>query len=279
MIIYFLKSIVLGIVQGFTEFLPVSSTAHLILSVNLLKLDFTEFIKSFIIIIQFASILAVIVLYWKKIWSSWDNIKKIITAFIPTAILGLIFYKVVKNFLQESLEIIALALFLGGVVMLLLEKRYKHKKQLVTNIKEGLNDEQKVELEKEEVNDIKDISYFQCFLIGVFQALAIVPGVSRSAATILGGLSLGIGRLAIVEFSFLLAIPTMLAASSLDLIKTGFVFNFNDLIFLIIGFIFSFIVAWISIKFLLKFIKKNDFRIFAWYRIILGVAIFLFLYT
>ena len=112
----------------------------------------------------------------------------------------------------------------------------------------------------------------------MFQALAIVPGVSRSAATILGGLSLGIGRLAIVEFSFLLAIPTMLAASSLDLIKTGFIFNFNDLIFLIIGFIFSFIIAWASIKFLLKFIKKNDFRIFAWYRIVLGVALFLILY-
>jgi undecaprenyl-diphosphatase len=279
MIIYFLKSIILGVVQGFTEFLPISSTAHLILSVNLLKLDFTEFIKSFIIIIQFASILAVIILYWKKIWSSWDNIKKIIVAFIPTAILGLIFYQVVKNFLQESLEIIALALFLGGVLMLLLEKRYKHKKQLALSAEEGIGSDQKKDLEKKEANDIKDISYTQCFLIGIFQALAMVPGVSRSAATILGGLSLGIGRLAIVEFSFLLAIPTMLAASSLDLIKTGFTFNFNDLIFLIIGFVFSFIVAWISIKFLLKFIKKNDFRIFAWYRIALGIILFLFLYA
>lgn len=278
MVIYFLKSIVLGVVQGFTEFLPISSTAHLILSVNLLKLGFTDFIKSFIIIIQFASILAVIILYWKKIWSSWDNIKKIIVAFIPTAILGLIFYKLVKNFLQESLEIIALALFLGGVLMLFLEKRYKHKKESSLNIEEGTANNKKIELGEKENNDIESISYSQCFLIGVFQALAIVPGVSRSAATILGGLSLGIGRLAIVEFSFLLAIPTMLAASSLDLIKTGFIFNFNDLIFLIIGFIFSFIIAWASIKFLLKFIKKNDFRIFAWYRIVLGVALFLILY-
>jgi undecaprenyl-diphosphatase len=223
--------------------------------------------------------LAVIILYWKKIWSSWDNIKKIIVAFIPTAILGLVFYRVVKNFLQESLDIIALALFLGGVVMLLLEKRYQHKKELALSAKEGIDSDQKMEPEKKEVNDIKDISYTQCFLIGIFQALAMVPGVSRSAATILGGLSLGIGRLAIVEFSFLLAIPTMLAASSLDLIKTGFSFSPNELIFLIIGFIFSFIVAWISIKFLLKFIKKNDFRIFAWYRIILGVILFLILYT
>ncbi|MDD3711050.1 MAG: undecaprenyl-diphosphate phosphatase [Patescibacteria group bacterium] len=265
MIIYFLKSIILGIVQGFTEFLPISSTAHLILSVNLLKLDFSEFIKSFIIIIQFASILAVIILYWKKIWSSWENIKKIIIAFIPTAILGLLFYKIVKNFLQESLDIIALALFLGGVIMLFLEKRYIRKMGEATDVVD--------------IKDIKDISYQQCFFIGIFQALAMIPGVSRSAATILGGLSMGISRLAIVEFSFLLAIPTMLAASSLDLIKTGFNFSFNDLIFLIIGFIVSFIVAWFSIKFLLKFIKKNDFRVFAWYRIILGVIIFLFLYT
>ncbi len=293
MIIYFLKGLVLGIAQGFTEFLPISSTAHLILSVNLLKLEFTEFLKSFIIIIQFASILAVIILYWKRIWSSFKNIKKIIIAFIPTAILGLVFYKIVKNFLQESLDIIALALFLGGIAMLFLEKGYDRKKNTEAikkrnytknnlsrdSILEGEGVNLEISIDKIEATNIENISYRQCFFIGIFQALAIIPGVSRSAATILGGLSIGVGRLAIVEFSFLLAIPTMLAASSLDLIRTGFNFNLNDLIFLLIGFIFSFIVAWFSIKFLLNFVKKNNFKIFAWYRIALGVLIFLFLYA
>ncbi|MFA5644647.1 MAG: undecaprenyl-diphosphatase UppP [Patescibacteria group bacterium] len=259
----YLKSFLLGVIQGFTEFLPISSTAHLILGVNLLKIDFSDFIKSFIIIIQLASILAVIILYWKKLWQNFEYLKKIIIAFIPTAILGLVFYKIVKNFLQENLGIIALALFLGGVAIVILERKYKER---------GGE-------ERDKVVDISNISYKQCFIIGLFQSLAMIPGVSRSASTILGGLSLGIGRLAIVEFSFLLAIPTMIAASSWDLIQSGFSFNYNETIFLIIGFLVSFVTAWLSIKFLINFIKKNNFLIFAWYRIFLGVVIFLFLYV
>ena len=141
--------------------------------------------------------------------------KKLLVAFIPTAVIGFLAYNLVKNFLQESLAIIALALLLGGVLMLKLERRYseKNKDNLVDNL------------------DISSISYWQCFLIGIFQSLAIIPGVSRSAATILGGLSLGIRRLLIVEFSFFLAIPTMLAASSLDLIKSEFNFSSSELIF------------------------------------------------
>lgn len=258
-----LKSLALGIVQGFTEFLPISSTAHLILSAKVLKLNFSDFIKSFIIIIQFGSILAVIVLYWKKIWKNHIvYFKKIITAFIPTAILGFVFYKIVKNFLHENLEIISLALFLGGVAIIVLERKYKEKS--------------KDQVKK--INNIKDISYKQCFIIGLYQSIAIIPGISRSAATILGGLSLGISRFVIIEFSFLLAIPTMLAASSWDLLKSGFNFNNNEIIFLIIGFISSFLMAWVSIKFLLNFIKKNNFLLFGWYRVLLGVLIFLFLY-
>jgi undecaprenyl-diphosphatase len=256
----YLKSLILGIVQGFTEFLPVSSTAHLILSSKILKLELSDFLKSFIIIIQFGSILAVIFLYWNKILKNHlIYFKKIMTAFIPTALLGLLFYNIVKNFLHESIGIIALALFLGGVLIIIFERRYKDNK----NIK---------------IVDLKDISYQQCFIIGLFQSLAMIPGVSRSAATIMGGLSLGIGRLAIVEFSFLLAIPTMFAASSLDLLKNGLSFSYNEIIFLAIGFVASFFVALFSIKFLLNFIKKNSFLIFAWYRVFIGVLIFLFLY-
>ncbi len=263
MIIDLLKSLVLGAVQGFTEFLPISSTAHLIIGVRWMNLPMSSFMKSYIIIIQLASILAVVIFFWKKLWSNpWIYFKKLLVAFIPTAVIGFLAYNLVKNFLQESLAIIALALLLGGVLMLKLERRYseKNKDNSVDNL------------------DISSISYWQCFLIGIFQSLAIIPGVSRSAATILGGLSLGIRRLLIVEFSFFLAIPTMLAASSLDLIKSEFNFSSSELFFLGVGFIASFFVAWLSIKFLLNFIKKYNFNPFAWYRIIFGTLVLSYLY-
>ncbi|MFA5420547.1 MAG: undecaprenyl-diphosphatase UppP [Patescibacteria group bacterium] len=261
-LLYYSKAAILGFVQGFSEFLPISSTAHLLLSVELLRIDLNDFIKSFVIIIQLGSILAVLVLYWNKIISNISiYFKKLLVAFIPTAILGLIFYKVVKNVFQESFLIISLALFLGGILILILEKR--HKREVDTN----LNSEW-----------INEISYKKCFYIGIFQALAMIPGVSRSAATIFGGLSLGVSRKSIVEFSFLLAIPTMAAASGLDLIKSSFSFNQKELIFLTIGFVLSFFVAIIFIKFLINYIKKNDFKIFAWYRIFLAIAILIFFY-
>lgn len=262
----------MGIIQGITEFLPISSTAHLLLSSKLLNLELNDFLKSFIVIIQLGSILAVIILYWKKVWSNWLlYFKKIIVAFIPTAILGLIFYQVVKNYLQESLEIISLALFLGGVLMISFERRYKEKREALIEADKNIPIEREME--------IKDIPYWQCAVIGLFQGLAIIPGVSRSAATIIGGLALGISRVAIVEFSFLLAVPTMLAASSLDLYKSAPNFSGNEIFLLAIGFIMSFVVAWFSIKFLLNFVKKNSFTLFGWYRVLLGVALFLWLYV
>lgn len=267
----FLKSLILGVVQGLTEFLPISSTAHLLLSSRLLNLELSNFLKSFIVIIQLGSILAVIILYWKKVFSNWLlYFKKIIVAFIPTAVLGLVFYQVVKNYLQESLEVISLALFLGGVLMIVFERRYKEKREALSKQDENLPVEKEME--------VKDIPYWQCAVIGLFQALAMVPGVSRSAATILGGLALGISRVAIVEFSFLLAVPTMLAASSLDLYKSALSFTNKEVLLLSVGFVASFIVAWFSIKFLLNFVRKNSFNVFGWYRVLLGVALFLILY-
>lgn len=256
----YFKSLLLGIIQGFTEFLPISSTAHLLVGVELLKMELSDFTKSFIIIIQFASILAVVFLYWKKIINNFSSyFKKIFVAFVPTAILGLTFYKIVKNFLQESFLIISLALFLGGIIIIILENRYKNKKKI-----------KRIERD----NFIDEISYKNCLYIGFFQSIAMIPGVSRSAATIFGGLLLGISRRAIVEFSFLLAIPTMAAATGLDLIKSGFSFSGEELIILLIGFVVSFLVAVFSIKFLLNFIKNNNFKIFAWYRILIGLLIF-----
>jgi len=210
------QSIIMGIIEGFTEFLPISSTAHLILSGEILKIPASEFLKTYNISIQLGAILAVVVLYWRKIFSSKDLFLKILAAFIPTSIIGLVFYQIVKNYLMESLWLIAATLFLGGIILILFEKRYEKKNKILTEdagIKEIKTEEAKQEIKKM-------INYKQAVLIGIFQTFAMIPGVSRSAATIIGGLWLGLKRKTIVEFSFLLAIPTMAAATFLDLIKS-----------------------------------------------------------
>ncbi|MBN2854187.1 undecaprenyl-diphosphate phosphatase [Patescibacteria group bacterium] len=266
------QSIVMGLVEGFTEFLPISSTAHLIITGEILKIPASEFLKTYNISIQLGAILAVVVLYWRKIFSSKDLFLKILAAFIPTSIIGLIFYQIVKNYLMESLWLIAITLFLGGLVLILFEKRYE-KKNKENNL------EEKVELGKEDSLKSKTkefVSYKQAILIGVFQATAMVPGVSRSAATIIGGLWLGLKRKTIVEFSFLLAIPTMAAATFLDLIKSKEALmnlSSGDISAWIVGFVLSFITAIIGVKFLLRFIQKNNFIPFGYYRIVLGILI------
>lgn len=259
------QSIIMGIVEGLTEFLPISSTAHLILSGELLNIPNSEFLKTYSISIQLGAILAVVILYWKKILNSKDLILKIAAAFIPTSIIGLIFYKLVKTYLMENLTLISITLLIGGIILIIFEKRYKNKEKLSN---EEINEELDTKQEK--------ISYHQAVLIGVFQTLAMIPGVSRSAATIIGGLWLGLKRKTIVEFSFLLAIPTMAAATFLDLIKSKeAIINLTnqDLYSWLIGFILSFITAIIGVKFLLRFIQKNNFIIFGWYRIILALVI------
>lgn len=261
--------LLLGLIEGLTEFLPISSTAHLVLAGEWLRLPSSEFLKTFEISIQLGAILAVVVLYWKKIWSSGKLIGKIIAAFIPTAIIGLIFYKIVKNYLLDNNYIIAGALLLGGIILILFEKYYSRKN------KAKLGQYNAVE------KDIKDISYGQATAIGFFQSLAIIPGVSRAAATIIGGLALGISRKNIVEFSFLLAIPTMAAATGLDLYKSRAalsVLGGHDLLVWGIGFAVAFLTAIIGIKFFIKFIQKNDFAPFGWYRIVLGAVVLAWLF-
>jgi undecaprenyl-diphosphatase len=267
-----LHSLILGIIEGLTEFLPISSTAHLILASVWLKIPTTEFLKTYTISIQLGAILAVVVLYWKKIWSSWDLIFKIGAAFITTSIIGLALYKVVKNYLFEDIPLIAGALLIGGAAIIILEKYYAKKRAnkdiSVTN---QLNPEP----------DLNIISYKQSITIGACQALAMIPGVSRSAATILGGLGLGLSRKNIVEFSFLLAIPTMAAATGLDLYASRELLsglNGQELTVWVVGFITAFITAIIGIKFFIKFIQKNNFAPFGWYRIILGAAVILWLF-
>ncbi|MEI6529434.1 MAG: undecaprenyl-diphosphatase UppP [Candidatus Falkowbacteria bacterium] len=266
-----LHALILGVIEGLTEFLPISSTAHMIIAAEWLKIPQTEFLKTFEISIQLGAILAIVILYWKKIWSSWSLIGKLVTAFIPTAIIGLLFYKIVKSYLMNNNHIIASALLLGGIILIIFEKYYSKKtsrKELANFGAEAGN------------NEIK-ISYKQAAIIGVFQALAIVPGVSRAAATIIGGLSLGVNRKNIVEFSFLLAIPTMLAATGLDLLKSRDALmglGSHDLLIWLIGFIASFITAIIGVKFFMKYIQKNNFSAFGWYRVILGALIFFILF-
>ncbi len=251
------QSIILGIVEGITEFLPVSSTAHLLISADLLKIPSSDFLKSFTISIQLGAILSVAILYLKTIWRHKKLILKIAAAFLPTAIIGLAAYGIIRGILMENLVIIASALIIGGVFLIILENRFKKK----------FSDSD------DQLSKLTNISYKQAVLIGVCQSLAIIPGVSRSAATIMGGLSLGLNRRTIVEFSFMLALPVMLAATILDFYKTPITLTNQEWLVWGIGFIISFIVAVLSIKFLLHFIKNNDFKIFGWYRIVIGTII------
>lgn len=245
------KAIILGIVEGITEFLPISSTGHLILTSHILGLKQTDFIKSFEIAIQLGAILSIVFLYWKSLFTKWEVIKKIIIAFLPTAVLGIVFYQIFRDFLLDNKSIVLWALFWGGIFLIVFERFYAEKEN--------------------HIEDISKISYRKSFIIGVFQSVAMIPGVSRAAATIIGGLILGLKRKTIVEFSFLLAVPTMLTATIFDLAKNAGQFSFEQFDFLLAGFITSFIVALFTVKFLLYFIKKHTFVSFGIYRIILAI--------
>ncbi len=247
-----IEAIILGVIEGVTEFLPISSTGHLILAARCLGLVQTEFVKSFQIIIQLGAILSVIVLYWKTFLSGLGLYRKLFVAFIPTAIVGSIFYRFIKGYLFDNNKVIIWALFLGGVAIILFEHFYRER--------------------GEAVKELPAVSYPQAFLIGLFQSLAVIPGVSRAAATIIGGLIVGLSRKIIVEFSFLLAVPTMAAAASLDLLKSANSFSKEQFAVLIMGFFVSFIVALLTIKFLLIFIKKHNFVLFGIYRILLALV-------
>ena len=245
-------AVVLGIVEGITEFLPISSTAHLILASKALRLQDTEFLKSFEIIIQLGAILSVVVLYWKR-FLSLDVLKKLVVAVIPTGVIGLTVYKAIKGYLLGNVTVVLWTLLIGGIALIIFE-RFQQR------------DDRDV--------DFSEISYRKAFLIGLFQAIAVIPGVSRSAATIVGGSLLGVSKRTIVEFSFMLAVPTMIAASGLELVKNRSAIDGNFGI-LAIGFVVSFLTAILAIKSFLSYIKKRDFSAFGWYRIVLAVVFYL----
>ncbi|QWV95087.1 undecaprenyl-diphosphate phosphatase [Geomonas oryzisoli] len=251
-----LDAVILGIVEGLSEFLPVSSTGHLILASALLKLQQSEAHKVFEVVIQLGAMLAVVEVYRKQLFARPDLIKKVCFAFLPTGTIGFLLYKLVKSFFQPSL--VSYMLIAGGVAFIVIELWMKDRPATT--------------------HTLDEISYKQAFSIGLVQCISMVPGVSRSGATIMGGLLFGLDRKDATEFSFLLALPTMLAATCYDIYKNYTVFHMGDWENIAVGFITSFIFGVIGIKALLRFVTSHTFIPFGVYRIAVGVLFLVFLF-
>lgn len=248
-----LEAIILAIIEGITEFLPVSSTGHMIIGSSVMGIAHLDFTKAFTVAIQLGAILSVLALYWKRFFQSVDFYFKLIVAFIPSVIAGLLFKKYIDQML-ENVIVVAVSLVLGGIVLLFVDRWFSHTEENAKN----------------------DISYPKAFKIGVFQLIAMIPGVSRSAATIIGGLSQGLNRKAAAEFSFFLAMPTMLGAtvkSLYDYYKENGMFSTEEIQLLAIGNVVAFVVALLAIKTFIAFLTKHGFKVFGYYRIIVGVFI------
>lgn len=256
----YFQSIILGIVEGITEFLPISSTGHLIITSKLLGIADSEFLKSFEIFIQLGAILAVVYYYRKTVFTSLETWKKVLAAFIPTGIIGFIVYKLVKQYFLGNEFIVICSLIIGGIILIIFEK-WQEKRE-----------------EKSRFNTVAEVPYSTAVYIGLAQVLAVIPGVSRSGTTIIAGQSMSLSRKAVVEFSFLLAIPTMFAASGLDLLKSGWAFTSQELTLLCVGFIVSFFTALVVIKWLLSYVQNHSFISFGIYRILAGLLFFYILF-
>jgi undecaprenyl-diphosphatase len=242
------QAIIIAIIEGITEFLPVSSTGHMIITQHLLGVGDDPFVKAFIVNIQFGAILSVVILYWKRFFQSVDFYFKLFAAFLPSAILGVLLNDLIDSLL-ESPQTVAISLLLGGVVLVFIDKILNPKQEVL-------------------------ITFPKAFVIGLAQCVSMIPGVSRSAATIIGGMTQGLTRKQAAEFSFFLAVPTMFGASALKLYK-GFsehpeVFTGNNISLLLIGNAVAFVVAMLAIRFFVQFLTKHGFRVFGWYRIIIG---------
>ena len=266
-----LKSILYGVVEGITEWLPVSSTGHMILLEEIMPMNVSEsFWSMFLVVIQLGAILAVVVLYWNKIFpfrknkegkytsvkSIWILWSKILVATIPAAIIGLALDDWIDAHLYNGF-VVAVMLILVGVAFIYIENRNKDMRP--------------------SVNSLSALSYKDALIIGLFQVVAaVLPGTSRSGATIIGGLMIGVSRAVAAEFTFFLAIPVMFGASLLKLVKFGFAFSVLEFFILVIGMVVAFVVSIFVIRFLMSYIKKHDFKVFGWYRIVLGAFVLIF---
>jgi undecaprenyl-diphosphatase len=245
--------IVLAIIEGITEFLPISSTGHMILASSFMGIAADPFVKLFTVAVQLGAILSVVVLYYKRFLQSVNFYFKLLVAFIPAAIFGLLFSKKIDNLLESALTV-GITMFVGGIILLFVDKWFN----------------------KPVIKEEKDISYFTGLKIGVFQCLAMIPGTSRSAASIVGGMSQKLSRTAAAEFSFFLAVPTMFAATAKklwDFHKDGYVFTGQEIKLLVVGNVIAFIIAMIAIKSFITFLERKGFKLFGWYRIVLGAVI------
>lgn len=266
MFIEILKSIFLGIVQGITEWLPVSSTGHMLLFDEFLKLNFPkEFTDMFFVVIQFGSILAVVVLYFDKLFpfspkkskqekrDTWELWAKVLVASVPAAIVGLLFDDLIHDLLYGPITI-ALALIVYGILFIFLENSKT----------------------KPTTTSLKKLSFRKAFFIGIAQMLSLIPGTSRSGSTILGAVFLGCERSVAAEFSFFMAIPVMLGASGLKMLKYGLAYTSAQVAVMLVGMIVAFVVSLVVIRFLMSYIRKHDFKIFGWYRIVLGILVLIY---
>lgn len=253
----FIEAIILAIIEGLTEFLPVSSTGHMIIGSSLMGIANDEFVKLFTIVIQLGTILSVVVLYFKRFFQSFDFYFKLLVAFIPAAVFGLLLSDTIDQLLESPLAV-AISLVLGGIILLFADKWFN----------------------KPLIDSTDEITYPTAFRIGLLQCLAMIPGVSRSGATIVGGMSQKLSRKAAAEFSFFLAVPTMFGATSkklYDFYKSGYELSGEQINLLLIGNIVGFVVAIIAIKSFIGFVTKYGFRSFGWYRIVVGGIIVILL--
>jgi undecaprenyl-diphosphatase len=243
-----IQTIIIAIVEGITEFLPISSTGHMIITQKLLGIPSDEFVKMFTVCIQFGAILSVIVLYWKRFFQSLDFYYKLFVAFLPAAVLGFLLNDYIDELLGD-VRVVAVSLFVGGIILLFIDKWFKN------------------------TNDKEEVTYPKALKIGFFQVISMIPGVSRSAATIIGGMTQKLTRKNAAEFSFFLAVPTMFGASALKLLKTYHSINSSNIKILALGNIVAFVVAMIAIKGFISYLSKYGFKVFGYYRIIVGLLI------
>jgi undecaprenyl-diphosphatase len=249
-----IQSIVLSIIEGLTEFLPISSTGHMILASSIMNISEDAFVKTFEISIQVGAIMAVLFLYFRRFLKGFSIYFKLGIAFIPTGILGFLAYPYIKTYLFSPI-VVSVSLIVGGIILILLDK--------------------KISVRESETDSLENISYKNAFFIGLIQSISMIPGVSRAAATIIGGVFNGLDKKQAVEFSFLLAVPTMFAATGYDLYKTSVVFSGHELFLLSMGLVIAFLTALIAVKAFVTIVQNYGFKYFGYYRIVIGILFLL----